>query len=233
MNGLSKRTALIVGASRGLGLGLAEQLLKRGWRVIATVRDLSAQTGMHDLATIYRTAEIEEVDINREDQVRALRERLSHRCIDLLFVNSAVAKGAGDRVTDISTDEFNGMMLTNVLSPMRFVESFSSLVPADGTIGVMSSNLASVADNTAGEWEVYRGTKAALNTLMRSFAVRHPVKSQTLLLIAPGWVRTDMGGADADIDVETSTSGVADVIEENLGRGGLHFLHYTGRTVNW
>jgi len=233
MNGLPQRTALIVGASRGLGLGLAEQFLKRGWRVIGTVRDRNVRTGLHDLAAVYRSAEIEEVDVNRQDQVAALRERLSGQRIDLLFFNSAIANGAGDRVTNVSTDDFNQMMVTNVLSPMRFVETFVSLVPPNGTVGVMSSNLASVTDNTVGEWEVYRGSKAALNTLMRSFAARHPVKTQTLLLIAPGWVRTDMGGADADIDVETSVKGVADVIEQSSGKGGLHFLHYTGRTVNW
>lgn len=229
----SRKTALIVGASRGLGLGLVEQYLERGWRVIGTVRNKSKHTGLHDLAARNPRLDIEDVDINHQDQVTALRKRLEGRKIDLLFVNSAIANGPNERVTDTSTEEFMRVMVTNTLSPMRIVERFADLVPNDGTIGLMSSNLASVTNNTDGGWEVYRGSKAALNTLMRSFSVRHPVKSVTLLLIAPGWVRTDMGGPDADIDVETSVKGVADVIDSQAGRGGLQFLHYTGTTVNW
>ncbi len=96
-----------------------------------------------------------------------------HRSFDLLFVNAGVTNDPQETVGEVSTEEFIRVMVTNALSPMRVIERLEELVPPAGTIAVMSSGLAAVADNEAGGWEVYRGSKAALNTLMRSFAARH------------------------------------------------------------
>jgi NAD(P)-dependent dehydrogenase (short-subunit alcohol dehydrogenase family) len=125
-------------------------------------------------------------------------------------------------------------MVTNALSPVRFVERFQDLVPPTGTIGVMSSGQGSVSNNTrVTGWEIDRASKSALNQLMRSYAARHPDDPRTLLLMAPGWAQTELGGPDASLSVEQSTSGVADVIEAQTGKSGLHFLDYRGATVPW
>ncbi len=124
------------------------------------------------------------------------------------------------------------MMVTNALSPMRLVETFAELVRPGGAIAVMSSGLGGVAGNTDGGFEVYRASKASLNTLMRSFATRRG-DSHALLAIAPGWVRTDMGGAAAPLDVETNTRGIADVIAASRGKPGLAYIDYRGETVAW
>jgi NAD(P)-dependent dehydrogenase (short-subunit alcohol dehydrogenase family) len=124
-------------------------------------------------------------------------------------------------------------MVTNALSPMRVVEAFADLVRPSGTIAVMSSVLGSVGGNTDGGMEVYRASKASLNTLMRSFAARRKGDSRTLLCVHPGWVRTSMGGSEAPLDVETSTRGIADVIAKHQGKPGLAFLDYKGETVAW
>lgn len=225
-------TALIIGASRGLGLALAEEYLNRGWRVIATAR--SDADGLHELAAkAGERLEIESVDINRPDEVAALRKRLHERSLDLLFVNAGVANDRKETIGEVSTEEFVRVMVTNALSPMRVVEAFQDLVPATGVIGVMSSGLGSVADNEVGEWEVYRASKAALNTLMRSFAARHVGDSRAMVLIAPGWVRTDMGGADARLSVEESIPRVVDTISAQSGKPGLRYLDYRGQTVRW
>lgn len=225
-------TACIIGASRGLGLALAEEYLKRGWQVVATVR--SAQTGLHALAKRYaKTLEIEQVDINEPDQVAALRSKLGDRQIDLLFVNAGVSSGQGETVADVSTEEFARVMITNALSPMRAIEAFQSLVPPKGVIAAMSSGLGSVADNERGGWEVYRASKAALNTLMRSFAARHPGDTRTMLVVAPGWIRTDMGGPQATFSIEESIPLIADMIASNSGKPGLRYLNRLGETVRW
>ncbi len=223
--------ALIVGASRGLGLGLAREYLSRGWHVAATVR--GEGTGLHELAgTAEGRLEIEQLDVTEPEQIQALRGRLSGRSLDLLFVNAGVANDPSQTVGDVTTDEFTRLMLTNTLGPMRVVEAFQDLVPAGGTIVVMSSGLGSVARNESGGWEVYRASKAALNTLMRSFAVRRG-DGRSCVIMAPGWVRTDMGGPQATLDVETSVKGMADTLAARAGHAGARYLDYRGETVPW
>jgi NAD(P)-dependent dehydrogenase (short-subunit alcohol dehydrogenase family) len=229
----STRTALIIGASRGLGLGMARELLTRGWQVVGTVRD-AARRDLFELADRSRgKLAVETVDINEPDQVAALRRRLAGRKFDLLFVNAGIASDPAETIGTVSTETFVRVMVTNALSPMRVVEAFQTMVPASGTIGVMSSGLGSVTDNEDGGWEVYRASKAALNTLMRSFAARHAGDPRSLLLISPGWVKTEMGGPDAPLDVETSMRAVVDTIIAQAGKPGVQYLDHDGRTLRW
>lgn len=226
-------TALVIGASRGLGLGLAREYLKRGWNVVATVRG-DRPTGLHELAaTAGSRLGIEQLDINDTAQTGALRERLSGRRFDVLFVNAGVANDPSETIGEVSTEEFVRVMVTNALSPMRVVEALQELVPPTGTIAVMSSGLGSVAGNESGGWEVYRGSKATLNTLMRSFGARHATDPRSLVIMDPGWVRTDMGGAQAALDVETSSAGMVDTLDAQSGRAGVRYLNYQGKTVSW
>lgn len=227
-----KFSALIVGASRGLGLALVEEYLRRGWHVVATVRG-NTKTALHDLQAKHAGAlEIETLDIVAQDQILALRDRLEGQTFDLLFVNAGVANDPDETVGQVSTDEFIRVMVTNALSPMRVIETLDGLMTPSGTIGVMSSGLGSVADNEHGGWEVYRGSKAALNTFMRSYAARQRGR-RSLIIIAPGWVRTDMGGPHATLGVEESIPRVVDTISAQTGKPGLKYLDYTGRTVRW
>ena len=227
----SDKTLLLIGASRGLGFALTEEYLKRGWRVVATERSGSTSK-LHDLLESSEDRlEIETVDINYPDQVTALRTRLASRQFDMLFVNAGVA--TRDMVADISTDEFIRMMVTNALSPLRLVESLRELVLPTGTIGIMSSGQGSITNNENGHYEIYRASKAALNMLMRSFAARHANDPRTLLLIAPGWVRTELGGPQARLSVEESIPNVANTVDAQAGKAGLQYLDYLGRKVPW
>lgn len=227
------KTALLVGASRGLGFAMVEEYLKRGWRVIATARANSTERLRRLAQDGAGMLEVETVDITREDEIAALRTRLAKRRLDLLFVNAGVKNDDRETIADVSTGEFVRVMVTNALAPMRVVEAFEDLVAPDGTIGVMSSGQGSVANNQNGNYEVYRGSKAALNMFMRSFAARHAGDSRALLLMAPGWVRTDMGGPDARLSIDESIPALVSVIETQQGRPGLQYLDYLGRVVPW
>ncbi|MGF6259882.1 NAD(P)-dependent dehydrogenase (short-subunit alcohol dehydrogenase family) [Paraburkholderia youngii] len=227
-----QKTVLLIGASRGLGLAMVEEYLKRGWRVIATGRQNST-TRLLQLAKTYAALEVETVDITIPEQVAALRSRLEGRPIDILFVNAGVKNDDSETIADVSTDEFVRVMVTNALSPMRVVEALQDLVRPTGTIGVMSSGQGSVANNENGNYEVYRGSKAALNMFMRSFAARHRSDTKTLLLMAPGWVRTDLGGPDARLSIDESIPNLVGTIDAYQGRAGLHYLDYLGRVVPW
>ena len=212
---------------------LAAEYLARGWRVTATVRG-AGRTRLHELAgSSAGGLVVETVDITVPDEVAALRDRLAQTTFDLLFVNAGVTNGPGETVADVSTDTFVRLMVTNALSPMRVIEALQDLVAASGTIAVMSSGQGSVANNTRGGFEVYRASKSALNQLMRSFAARHADDPRSLLLMAPGWVQTDLGGPGAPLTIGQSIPGVADTIEIQAGHPGLQYLDYRGQTVPW
>ena len=215
---MNEERLLLIGASRGLGLALAEEYLQRGWHVTATVR-AGARTKLHELLE-RRPGRlvIETVDINVGDQVTALAARLKGQTFDLLFVNAGVKNDDSETIADVSTEEFVRVMVTNALSPLRAIETLRDLVKANGTIGIMSSGQGSVTNNQNGGYEVYRASKAALNTLVRSFAARHADERRTLLLMAPGWVRTDMGGPQASLGIEESIPNLVNTIEARVGR---------------
>jgi NAD(P)-dependent dehydrogenase (short-subunit alcohol dehydrogenase family) len=229
----SNKRLLLIGASRGLGFALAEEYLKRGWHVVATERDRTTSKLPNLLGTCDGRLEIETVDIVDPEQVVALRARLASRKFDLLFVNAGVKNDDRETIADVSTDEFMRVMITNALSPMRVVEALRDLVLASGTIGIMSSGQGSISNNENGYYEVYRGSKAALNMFMRSFAARHADDPRTLLLMAPGWVRTDMGGPQGRLSVEESIPNLANTMDAQSGKAGLQYLDYLGRKVPW
>lgn len=233
-NSASKKTILIIGASRGLGFAIAEEYIKHGWNVVGTVRGKS-RTKLHDLADKHDgRVEIESLDITFPDQTAALRTRLEGRTFDVLFVNSGITnENPSDTVAQVSTDEFVRVMVTNALSPMRVLEALQDLVPGTGTIGMMSSGQGSVTNNTVGMREVYRGSKAALNTFMRSFAARHSDDSRAMVLMAPGWVKTDLGTSEARLTIQESVPNLVNVLMGVQGKRGLQYLDYLGRTVPW
>ena len=229
----SDKQLLLIGASRGLGFALAEEYLERGWHVVATER-VRATSQLHNLLQASGgRLEIESVDIVYPDQVAALRARLASRKFDLLFVNAGVKNADRETIADVSTDEFIRVMITNALSPMRVVETLQDLVRPSGTIGIMSSGQGSITNNENGHYEIYRGSKTALNMFMRSFAARHADDPRTLLLMAPGWVRTELGGPQARLSIEESIPNLANTMDAQAGKAGLQYLNYLGQTVPW
>ncbi len=227
----SSATVLIVGASRGLGLGLVREYAGQGRKVIGTVRSADPPTGLHALAAAGRVR-VELLDINHSDQVAALRARLAGEAIDVLFVNAGISDSSADTLPAASTEAFTRLMLTNALSPMRVVEAFADLVVPDGIVAAMSSGLGSVANNSSAGMEIYRASKAALNMMLRSFAVRAGGR-RTVLAVAPGWVRTDMGGPGAPLDVATSTRGIVAALAARRGQPGAAFIDHRGNDVAW
>ncbi|KQM53312.1 3-oxoacyl-ACP reductase [Sphingomonas sp. Leaf208] len=226
-------TILLIGASRGLGLGLAGEFAKRGWHVVATVR-AGARTELHDLAEAHPDRiEIETVDIAQPQQIAMLRDRLASRVFDLLFVNAGTANMEDEIAGEIATEEYTRVPVTNALGPMRVIEACRNLVAADGLIGVMSSGQGSITNNTNGLHEVYRSSKAALNQLVRSYAARHAEDRRALVLMAPGWIRTQLGGPKAPFGVDDSVPLIMDVLLGRQGKPGLAFLDRDGKTVPW
>ncbi len=214
---------------------MAAELLKKKWNVVGTVRPGESRTQLHELAgENHGRLEVETVDICEPDQIAALRTRLSGRVFDILFVNAGTANAnPNDTIAEVSTEEFIRVMVTNALGPMRAIEALQDLVPADGLIGVMSSGQGSIANNTNGGFEVYRGSKSALNQYMRSYAARHANEPRALVLMAPGWIRTALGGPKAPLSMEEAIPPIVDVLLAKQGRPGLEYLDRMGKAVPW
>ncbi|MGH7039301.1 MAG: SDR family oxidoreductase [Stellaceae bacterium] len=225
------QNALVVGASRGLGLGLAAELKNRGFDVVATARE---ESGVRRLESLAGVLQIERIDINDDDAVAGLRRRLDARVFDLLFVNAGITPACGHDALRADRDEIALVFQTNAVSPVRLARQFLDRVrDGSGVVAFMSSGLGSIADNTHGYSELYSASKAALNSLARSLAAALGRRRLTVLAMAPGWVRTDLGGPQAPLSVEESVSGLLNVIAARRGTLRHGFVDYRGRELAW
>jgi NAD(P)-dependent dehydrogenase (short-subunit alcohol dehydrogenase family) len=233
-SGNATPTILIIGASRGLGRAMSAEFLKKGWNVVGTVRAGAGRTLLHDLADDFPgRLEIEVLDINEPAQLTSLRGRLSGRSFEMLFVNAGTTSSEQVPIGRVPTEDFVNVMVTNALSPMRVIEALQDLVSPAGLIGAMSSGQGSISNNTTAMREVYRGSKAALNMFMRSFAVRQSDTARAFVLMAPGWVQTALGGPDAPSTIEESVPNLVNVLLAKRERPGLEYLDRFGQTVPW
>ncbi|MFD6157145.1 SDR family NAD(P)-dependent oxidoreductase [Nocardia sp. NPDC060256] len=227
----TNRRALVIGASRGLGLVLADELVRRDWQVIATTRRPGGELQAAAEASNGRLT-VESLEMTSAEQLAALRERLDGIRLDLLFVNAAIDRGDLP-IGEVPTGMFTEVMITNALSPLRALEALRGLVAPGGTVAIMSSEQGSISRNTEGGYELYKASKAALNQLMRSYATRYAGDGQTKLLIDPGHNQTELGGPDAPLSPKESIPAVVDVLEAQAGAPGLQFLDRHGETVPW
>jgi NAD(P)-dependent dehydrogenase (short-subunit alcohol dehydrogenase family) len=232
-----RRQALLVGASRGLGLGLAQELVRRGWGVVATAREPKGSEALQTLARERKgSIEIEGLDVASSPSSENFVRAMQNRSFDLLFLNAGVFGPQHQSVHLATEAELDDLLLTNAFAPVRLAYRLVDTVTPDrGVVAFMTSRLGSVAANTSGGMDLYRASKAALNSLSRGFAVCDAVTRRrlTVLSLHPGWVRTDMGGKGAPLDVATSVRGLAEVLEARAGAGGHVFLDYQGNTIPW
>jgi NAD(P)-dependent dehydrogenase (short-subunit alcohol dehydrogenase family) len=229
----SMKRALIVGASRGIGLGLVREHLARGWNVTVTVRKPSAE-----LESLKKEAEgrlsIETADITRANDVTGLAHRLEGQVFDLVFLNAGIMAGRGLPLVDVPNEDIVDIVMTNAISPVRVADRLIGLAGNNATIAFMSSVLGSISTNDDGRAELYRASKAALNSLILSFRARHSDRRDlTILAVHPGVVRTSMGGPDAPLDITQSVTGVTDMLEKRAGTGGAAFVNYRNEIIPW
>jgi NAD(P)-dependent dehydrogenase (short-subunit alcohol dehydrogenase family) len=229
-----RKTAIVVGASRGLGLGLAREFARRGWQVTATARNASSAGELADtFAASDEKIEVEQVDINLPDSVDSLVTQMGDRRLDLVFINAGVAGPKHQSVDATTPQEIGALVYTNAVAPIRIARRLLPLLNDGGILAFMSSRMGSVAENLSGGIELYRASKAALNSLTRSF-VATDIRDRPIAVLTmhPGWVRTDMGGPNAPLSVAESVAGIADIIEAEQAPGH-RFVDYQGAELAW
>ena len=209
------------------------EYLSRGWHVTATTRRPS-----DELVALSRDAAgerliIESLEVTSVAQTAALAARLKGQSFDLLFLNPGIMVGLGSALSDVPESDILNVFLTNAIGPIRVADALAHLVNPGGTIAFMSSDKGSVGTNDDGRVELYRASKAALNSLIRSFRARHGKDELTVLALHPGEVRTSMGRPDAPLDIDTSVRGLANVIGLRWGSGGQAFVDYRNEVIPW
>ena len=220
--------ALITGANRGLGLEFTRQYLRDGWRVIGSCRNPDAAS---ELAT--SGAEVMKLDVTRAADVTAASKRLAATSIDLVVCNAGVAGARAAVLSPVTQADFDQVMRTNVLGPMWISAALADRLRPGAKIAYLSSRMGSIGAMSNAGSALYRASKAALNAVVKAVALELASRGVTAIALHPGWVKTDMGGAGADIDTETSVTGMRAVIEGAGPRVSGHFLDYTGKEIPW
>lgn len=220
-------SALIIGASRGIGLGIVRQLSMQGWQVVATCRGAVPADSPADTQWL-------KLDINHQAERTALKERLLSQQFDLIFINAGVYGPDHQDIAQANDDELAELFMTNAFSPVRCAAALMPLVkPKVGVMALMTSELSSLNENTAATYPLYAASKAAMNMLTRGLQDTDEQRELTLLSVHPGWVQTDMGGVNAPLTVEESCSGIVNQVQAWRGKGGHHFVDYSGKVLRW
>ena len=225
-------TVFITGANRGLGLEFARQYAADGWRVIGTCREPAAADA---LAHLQGEVEIHPLDVTDHGQIQSLAKALKRHTIDVLLNNAGLYGPRPTPFGGVDHDAWREVLNVNAMSPLKVCESFVEHV-AGGDLKIMAtltSKMGSMADNTSGGSYIYRSSKAALNAVMKSLAADLKSRGITVIVLHPGWVRTDMGGPSALIDADESIAGMRGVIGgARLDDSGC-FFNYDGKPVPW
>jgi NAD(P)-dependent dehydrogenase (short-subunit alcohol dehydrogenase family) len=228
-------TALILGASRGIGLEFARQYRAAGWRVIGSLRDPATATGLNALAASDAEVEVVRCDVTDRGAVEALARELSGRAIDHLVFNAGISGPREYTMTDFDEQAWIDVMRTNTMAALRVAGNFEPHVRASGRklMAFVSSRRGSMAENTWGGHYLYGSSKAALNCVVKSMAIELAPAGIACVLLTPGWVRTDMGGAQAPLGAEASVRGMLDVLERSGPAESGRFFQYDGREIPW
>lgn len=230
------QSVLITGANRGLGLEFCRQYAEAGWRVIATCRNPAQATELIRLSNQHANMQIEALDVADFARIDALSSRLDSEPIDVLLNNAGVypdKQACGFGRLDYPA-WLEGLTI-NSMAPVKLAEAFLPhiLRSQKKLIVSISSLMGSMADNQSGGSILYRSSKAALNSAMKSLAVDLLPQSIGVLILHPGWVLTDMGGKNALIDVEESVTGMRQQIEKFTLTQSGSFLKYDGSVLPW
>lgn len=218
-------TILITGAGRGLGLELARQYARDGWRVIGTVRDGDLKKA---------GAESLKVDVTDFDGVKALQAKLKGEPLDVLFCNAGIIGKRGMALGSFDYEEWEKVLRVNVLGAAAVIEALIDNVAASErkTIAVMSSRLGSISQ-TSGMTLPYSTSKAALNLLAKALAETLRPRGVIVAALSPGWVSTDMGGPGAPLTPEASVGGLRKVLAGLRPEDSGKFFSHDGSQIPW
>jgi len=229
-------TLLITGANRGIGLALCQLTAAQGWTIHACCRQLKKAKELKELQAQYpENIQCHVLDVKSHKSLEALQESIGSTPIDVLINNAGVHALAASKFGDSADDAWQEAVGVNLLAPMKMMELFVDNIATSTmkTIANISSKMGSIDDNGSGGAYAYRATKAALNAV--SVSAAHDLKHRDIIvmILHPGWVRTDMGGPHGEISVSESAIQLLDMITNaDMNKSG-RFLDIDGSEIAW
>ena len=219
-------TALIIGASRGIGRELVRQYLADGWRVIATARDESGLAQLQSMGV-----QALRVDVANPASVTSLAWLLDGEKLDLVLYVAGVMDRASAS-TPPTQDAFDRVMHTNVMGAMMVIPQIAPMVEeAGGVLACISSVMGSLQGTRSSDAALYRISKTALNMVVRTSQPEYP--RARLVAMHPGWVQTEMGGANATLTSEEAVTRMRQTLAHLTPEQSGQFLSYDGSTIAW
>lgn len=229
-------TILITGANRGLGLEFTHQYIAEGYAVIAACRNPGAAAALQELKrTAGGSLSVIDIDVADTASVKRAAARVPTPVIDILVNCAGVFGTGGDTIGSLDYDAWRAVFEVNVLGPARMCEAFLDQIARSDQrlIVTITSGLGSLADNSSGGYIPYRTSKAAVNMLMRSAAIDLKARGVTCVVVNPGWVKTDMGGPNAQLSPEESVGALRRLIGKIGPQDSGRFYNYDGREYPW
>jgi NAD(P)-dependent dehydrogenase (short-subunit alcohol dehydrogenase family) len=219
-------TALIIGASRGIGLELVRQYMADDWRVMATARDDAGRDRVQALG-----AQCLRVDVANPVSVTSLAWLLDGEKLDVaLYVAGVMDRASAD--TPPTQDTFDHVMHANVMGAMMTIPQIAPMVEAaDGVLACISSVMGSLQSTRSSDAALYRISKAALNMVVRTSQPAYP--RARVIAMHPGWVQTEMGGAHATLTAQESVTHMRRTLSQLTSAQGGQFLSHDGSTIPW
>lgn len=226
--------ALITGANRGLGLEHARQLLSRGWTVSAAVRDPESAKDLAALAPADGRLRVLRYDAADPGAAAALKPSVTGP-VDILFANAGVMGPEDQSFGAAAGEGFLHTLRVNAMAPLALAEAFADQVAASQmkVIALQSSRMGSIKDNGSGGYYAYRASKAALNAVGKSLSLDLKDRGVIVLILHPGWVRTDMGGPNGQLTVRESVDAQLDLIARANPAMSGRFFHVSGEDLPW
>lgn len=230
-------TVLITGANRGIGLEFARQYAADGWQVVACCRQPQQAEALNRLADQYKDQfSIHRLDVRELTEIDQLSHKLQDLPIDILINNAGVYPHAQNgEFGRISYDDWMEAFRVNTFAPLKMVEALIEQIACSQLkiVATITSKMGSIADNQRGGSYIYRSSKAAVNTVVKSLAIDLQPRGIIAVLLHPGWVQTDMGGRGALISTKQSVTGMKSILGRVTHSDTGKFIAYDGQHIPW
>ena len=228
-------TILVTGANRGLGIEFVEQYLNEGNEVIATYRSENSSIDLFEMGNERSNLKLLQLDVSSKKSLNSFAKNLGNSPIDIFINNAGVYGPRNNSFGNVDEENWIPAIKINAIAPMLLTQLIIKNIRsgADKKLIYITSKMGSIDDNKGGGAYVYRSSKTALNSVVKSLSVDLENEGITVTLIHPGWVKTDMGGPNALIDKDTSVRGMTEVISNLDISSTGNFFNYDGTIIPW